>query len=139
MSGIDLLFRGYWREVNKNGVPAESGIYCVYTCTYDPAAETVSLKKLLYIGESENAHDRLSRHERLNDWQRYLAPGQTLCYSFAAVNGQDRLRAEAAMINHHKPPCNSEYKGYFPYGTTLINTSGRNALLSSEFTVYLSF
>jgi hypothetical protein len=30
---ITLAFDGYWREPKMSSLPAEAGIYCVYTCT----------------------------------------------------------------------------------------------------------
>ena len=136
MKTISLNFDGYWREINKGGVPAESGVYCVYACTYNQNEGTVSLRELMYVGESENVRERLANHERLSDWKKRLKSGETLCYSVALVSGNDRNRAEAAVIFHHKPPCNTEYKYSFPYETTVIQTSGKNALLDSFFTVY---
>ena len=134
MKTIALDFRGYWREVNKEFVPSESGIYTVYACTYNQQEKTVSIRKLLYIGESEDVCERLQNHERLIDWKRFLRPNETLCYSVATIGAADRVRAEAALIYHHKPPCNTEYIHSFPYERTRITTSGRNALLSSDFT-----
>ena len=37
-----LEFDGYWRDENKGGVPAESGVYCVYACTWSSEAKTVA-------------------------------------------------------------------------------------------------
>ena len=59
MKKITLDFDGYWREANKDSIPRQSGIYCVYTCTYNATEHTVSIKKMLYIGESTNVHDRI--------------------------------------------------------------------------------
>jgi hypothetical protein len=39
------------------------------------------------------------------------------------------------MINHHKPRCNVEYVNDFPFETTTITTSGKNALMTPTFTV----
>ena len=136
MKTISLAFEGYWLESNKSGVPAQSGIYCVYACTYNQNKDTVTLRELVYVGESENVRNRLANHERLPDWKKRLKAGETLCYSAAAVSGSDRNRAEAAVIFHHKPPCNTEYKYSFPFEFTMIQTSGRNAMLDSSFTVY---
>jgi excinuclease UvrABC nuclease subunit len=132
-----LNFDGYWREVHKDGLPAQSGIYAVYAATYDAIANTVSLRRLLYIGEADNVRSRVATHERRPDWQRKLSPGEILCYSAALISPTaDRQRAEAAMINHHKPPCNVEYVNEFPFETTGITTSGKNALMTVAFTVY---
>ncbi len=135
MKIISLTFDGYWREVNKGSVSANSGIYGVYACTYNQNEKTVSLRELMYIGESENVRDRLAEHERLPNWKKRLKSGETLCYSFAPVGSDDRNRAEAAVIYHHKPPCNEEYKYSFPFPDTTINTSGKNCFLDSSFTV----
>ena len=94
MDTINLEFEGYWREVNKGGVPAKSGIYCVYRATYNQSAGTVSLKELIYIGESENAKDRIQGLEKEREWKKHLKYGEILCFSFAPISS--RFRAAAA-------------------------------------------
>lgn len=136
MKTILLAFDGYWREVNKGGIPAESGIYGVYACTYNKDQDTVSLRELVYVGESSNVNSRIGNHERLADWKKRLRLGETLCYSFAKVGEDDRIRAEAAVIFHHKPPCNVEYKYSFPFADTTVKASGRHAKIDATFTVY---
>ena len=42
-----LQFKGYRRERNKGGIPAESGIYCVYVSTYNSRKKTITLNKLV--------------------------------------------------------------------------------------------
>ena len=136
MKTISLEFDGYWREVNKDGIPAESGIYGVYACTYNREQNTVSLRELVYVGESSDVNARIGNHEKLSDWKKRLRNGETLCYSFASIGADDRLRAEAAVIFHHKPPCNTEYKYSFPFMATTIKTAGKNAGIAPVFTVY---
>lgn len=46
---ISPNFNVYWREVNKGGVPAKSGVYLVYVCRYNEPQKTVTLNKLIYI------------------------------------------------------------------------------------------
>ena len=99
MKTIVLSFKGYWREVKKSAVPEVSGVYCVYAATYHGETETVSLRELLYVGESSDVRDRLANHERLKDWKRRLKAGETLCYAVATVNSSDRERAEAAVTS----------------------------------------
>jgi len=48
---FSIEFDGYWRERNKGGIPKESGVYCVYSCVHNVSEKTVSIKKLIYIGE----------------------------------------------------------------------------------------
>lgn len=132
-----LFFEGYWRAINASGLPAKSGIYCVYAGTHNIQMDTVWLRKLIYIGEAANVRNRVITHDRWQDWERELESGEVLCFSSALIAPQsDRQRAEAAMIYQHKPPCNVEYVQSFPYEQTTITTSGRNALLSAFFTVY---
>ena len=81
-------------------------------------------------------HDRVDGHEKWDEWEDKLSWGQILCFSAALITlSGGRERAEAAMIYKHKPPCNEEYVNSFPYYETTVKTSGKNALLSSNFTV----
>jgi hypothetical protein len=132
-----LNFDGYWREPNVGGMPSVSGIYGVYACTYNSYGQTVSLERLLYIGEAANVHDRIADHEKWVEWRRQLRSGQVLCLNAALISGQsDRCRAEAAMIFAHKPPCNTECRDSFPFDATGISTTGCNALMKPFHTAY---
>lgn len=131
-----LEFNGYWREANISGLPAKSGIYDVYACTYNAREGTVSLSRLLYIGEAADVQGRITNHDRWTDWKRQLKQGEELCFNAALISPEaDRQRAEAAMIFKHKPTCNTEYTDNFPFDTTTITTSGKNALMHASFTV----
>ena len=132
---FELDFGGYWREPSVGGLPAKSGIYCVYSCIYNQADNTVSKQKLLYIGESGNVQNRVKGHPMKDTWKRRLRSGEVLCFNAANIDAASRERAEAAMIYHHKPVCNTEYKNSFPFDKTSVTTSGRNATLSAKFTV----
>ena len=130
-----LDFQGYWLERNGRDVPAASGVYCVYACTYSGTTDKVSLRLLIYIGESGDVRGRILNHEKLSDWRAHLRGGEELCFSFASVGSTDRERVEAALIFHHKPVENIEFKNSFPFDTTNITTSGLNALLAQSFSV----
>jgi len=111
-----LNFDGYWWVPNISGLPAGSGINCVYVCMHNVQEKTVSIRKLLYVGEAASVKERVSGHERWQDWGRELLRGEGLSLSAALIASEsDRQRAEAAMIHHHKPPCNVEYVDSFPY------------------------
>lgn len=131
-----INYQGYWREANVSGIPTKSGVYTVYTCSYDSTAKTVGLNKIVYIGESGNVNQRIASHEKWSRWKKHLRQGEQICISFASINSSDRVRVEAALIFQHQPPENSEYIGSFPFPQTSVNTSGENALLKSSFTVY---
>ena len=106
-----LAFDGYWREPNISGLPDKSGIYGVYACTYDTNAGTVSISRLLYIGEAADVRQRLAGHEGWSTWKRQLKTGEVLCVNAALISPEGaRQRAEAAMIFKHKPPCNRGHR-----------------------------
>ncbi len=132
---FEVEFEGYWREPNMSKIPAKSGVYCVYECTYNESEKTVSIHKLIYIGEAEDANDRIKNHEKWDDWEKHVKEGNQLCFSFGYVESSNRDRVEAALIFEHKPPENSEYTDSFPFDKTTISLSGRIALLHANFTV----
>jgi excinuclease UvrABC nuclease subunit len=131
-----LEFDGYWLEAGLGNLPAKSGIYGVYRCTYDKVQNTVSLRELIYLGEAANVRDRVSGHDKWSAWRGQLKSGEVLCFNAALIAGEsDRQRSEAAMIFKHKPRCNTTYVDAFPFDTTTVSTSGKNALMQSSFTV----
>ena len=133
---FNLDFEGYWRDINKAGLPTYSGNYVVYEATFNKDKETVSLHRIIYIGEAANVQSRISNHEKRNEWIKEIGIGKTLCYSTCHVESSYRERAEAALIFKHKPKLNTEYENNFPFDTTTIQTKGQNALLESKFTIY---
>jgi predicted GIY-YIG superfamily endonuclease len=135
VKSFTVEFEGYWRGSNVSGIPSKSGVYCVYVCTHNRLKGTVTLHQLVYIGESSDVNNRIIGHEKLEDWKKYIKQDQQLCFTFGYVESTYRERVEAALINEHKPPVNTEYKYSFPYDTTTIKTCGRNAKLKSELTV----
>lgn len=132
---IAIEFEGYWRDENKGGIPARSGVYAVYECTHTVSTKTVTIHKLIYIGESGNVNDRVANHEKYRDWLQHVRRGNELCFSFGGVVVADRDRTEAALIFKHKPPENDEYKNLFPFDKTTMSLSGKIALLGTHFTV----
>ena len=131
-----LNFGGYWRVLALTRLPTAAGIYGVYACTYNALTDRVSLHRLLYVGEAANVRNRVAGHEQWTVWTSYLLPAEELCFNGAMIAPVGaRHRAEAAMIHHHKPPCNSEYVNSFPFDATTTFTSGRRDLLTPVFTV----
>lgn len=63
---------GYWRDINKGGLPSYSGVYFVYTATYNKNNDTVTLNRLIYIGTADNVNSRIAGHEKDANWRRYL-------------------------------------------------------------------
>lgn len=129
---FNLEINGYY--LNAVDLHSRSGIYLVYRCVHNSSASTVSLKELLYVGESADVSTRVLNHERRLDWLRQVGPGEMLCFSTIEVPGVDRLRVEASLIYKHKPKLNSEYKNDFPFDETALVLNGACALLNTNFT-----
>lgn len=135
---MTLEFEGYYLEEDWNEIPESSGVYCIYACTYNRKSDRVSIRDVLYIGESDTMKSRISENpkKRRDVWSRELDSGEVFCASYSVIGDLYRERAEAALIYMHKPKCNKEYKNSFPFDTTIILTTGRNSQLNREFSVY---
>lgn len=133
---FEQTFEGYWREINKHSLPTYSGVYIVQSCTHNKEKGIVDLKKLIYIGKADsNIKDRVQNHEKLEDWKKYLKPGEQLCYSCTELSSLYNERVEAALINKNQPIVNVEYKNSFPFDKTHVNSSGRYSTLIEKITV----
>lgn len=132
---ISLTFDGYWLEPNISSIPDKSGIYVVYECSYNAQSKTVSLKKVIYIGEAGDVNDRIENHENWPEWRDECGNNNQICFTFAPVKSPDRERGEAALIYKHKPPVNEEYVNSFPFDETTMKLSGKTILLNTNFTV----
>ena len=137
-NNYNLNFSGYWIDSSLESIPNQSGVYCVYTCTYNPLSNQVNLKKLIYIGEAQNVNSRIANHEKWQTWNRQTSYGERICVSVAETNF-DRDRIEAALIHFHKPPLNTEYQNTFPFPDTTVGTSGTNAFLENNFSVSANY
>lgn len=130
-----LNFQGYWRHVNSSFIPNIAGIYCVYTCINSVYNNSLLLRKLVYIGQSEYTQSRIISHEKYNDWKREINihNNEELCFSIAPVTPtryiNDRELFESALVNLHKPICNDLLPG-FPQGIKIrLFTTGSNYFL----------
>lgn len=120
---LSLMFVGYFRDLDKDDLPKKSGVYMVYAGK--PVSDKiVSLRKLFYIGESSNIHDRIVEHNRDKDWKDGLKEGELLYYAYALAPKDERLLEEAALIYYYKPPYNTEYVDNYPFERVELNLSG---------------
>lgn len=110
----------------ENCFPDTSGIYCFYTCSYNWLENRYKVKKLIYIGESENLIERLKNHEKIDECKKTLSREEQLCFSYAEVSTEDRKRAEAALVYTLEPQFNDQLKNEFKYPDTEIHVSGKH-------------
>lgn len=106
-------------------MPSCSGVYFVYACTFNAIANTVLLRRLLYIGQASNINFRLVYHDKRPDWQRYLLSGETLCYACAQVDGRSLDLVEAAFVYKFKPVANDLLKNAYLHTPSQFEVSGQ--------------
>lgn len=129
MEKYNLTFKGYRRDVNKGGLPTYGGIYMVYCCTYNKESKTVTLNKLIYIGQAINIHDRINNHDKYEDFKKQLGKGQQLCYAYSSVSPKEMDVVENALIFMQKPELNDNLKDSFNYSDSQFSIEGACALL----------
>jgi hypothetical protein len=76
MKQYNVIFDGYWREVNKKYIPEFSGVYIIYRCSYVSPQNVVDLIDVLYIGQADNLRRRLTEHlknlDSIRDDETYM-------------------------------------------------------------------
>lgn len=129
MNEYSLNFRGYWIDAHTSGIPKVSGVYLVYRCTYD--AEGVTLKELLYIGQSADLNECVNNYEQKETFLRECRDGETICYSVAEVSQADLDVVENALIFAQKPRLNTRLKDSFEHDIPVsLNLEGRCKLMN---------
>ena len=129
MSEYNLNFRGYWIDAHSSAIPSVSGVYLVYRCTYD--AEGVTLKELLYIGQSTDLNARINDHEKKEIFLHECEEGETIYYSVAEVPQNDLDVVENALIFAQKQRLNTQLKDHFEHDIPVsLKLEGRCKLLN---------
>ena len=119
-----LNFQGYWRHVNRGGLPAISGVYVVYRCRYNQTTDKVSLIEIIYIGQAENIKERLQEHDKFQSFQNELGNGEELCYTCAQVEVNALDLVENALIVAQKPRLNVQQVNTYNHQPAHIKIDG---------------
>lgn len=131
MKKYNINFNGYWIEKKTSGIPTTSGIYLVYRCVY--AEGSVKLKEILYIGQSQNLHDRINNHDKKDLFKQECKEGETVCYSIAEMSSGDLDIVENALIFAQKPRLNNDCKDHFKFDVPVsFIVEGRCKLLKFQ-------
>ena len=124
-----MNFIGYWRDENKAYLPSISGVYLVYRCVHNTERNTVSLKEIIYIGQSYNIKNEFSSHAKADEFKAKLSNGEELCYSCAFVEKADLDIVENALIFAQQPPLNEDLKNNYNHDTASFALTGRCKLM----------
>lgn len=117
------------------GIHGYSGLYFVYKGRFNEGNNTISLIKLLYVGESEQVRDSIVRHLTTADWRQFLVRDEELCFSVAEMSVAGRKTVRAALIRELKPVANQVAKeGVEETGFEVLIT-GHNRLLPDRLIV----
>lgn len=135
LSTININIEGYWREKHRTGITSLPGIFFVYESKHNPATDTISLFRVIYVGEADNVRERINAHPLYSSWKNFVHDGNELSFATAYVDGKKRTQAKAGFIFHLKPLANTNYKDVFPFEKTVITVSGKTNLISTSFEI----
>lgn len=131
-----LTFKGFWREINKAGIPNEAGIYMVYRAVYNAFQDTIDPKEIIYIGQAGKGEERVGDHDKLPQFKKYLKDGEELCYAFAKVDKEDLDIVENALVFMQKPQENDYLKDSYNHEEASFQVNGDTACLKmTEFSI----
>ncbi|MCF0220111.1 MAG: GIY-YIG nuclease family protein [Muribaculaceae bacterium] len=110
MKTYNIEFQGYWRDANKDGIPSESGVYLVYRSRYNNETNTIGLIEIIYIGQSNDVHDRIVNHDQRKSFEETLKAGEELAFAIAPILEEELDIVEQSLIFAQKPELNDLYK-----------------------------
>ncbi len=129
MDTYKVDFQGYWRDINKKGIPSYSGIYIVYRSVYNEDKNVVGLKEIIYIGQAKDVCARIATHDKRQEFENYITAPEELCYACTEVKEPDLDIVEKALIFAQKPELNEQYKDKYNGESAIFQVNGSCALL----------
>ena len=137
---VTLQWKGPYDDVAD--VTGRAGIYMIIAGkkTLDDKWD-ISTYKLLDIGQTGEAAERLASHDREKCWKRNKPIGSTVLAKFAAMPSKDydetdRRIVECCLRASHRPlPCGTECnQGYNRVDSVNIKNTGRYKPLRERYT-----
>lgn len=132
-----ITIQGYYKDETRVLFPQSAGIYFVYRGVLNTVSQPHSaiLNELIYIGETDNLHNRHNEHDRRQDFFNTLNYGEQLfyCYAKTSFSEEDRKRVEATLIHELQPALNVQNQALFNYDKTTVNVLGdRHAFIPQQ-------
>lgn len=134
MTKFELNHEGYYRDCNRGNLPAVAGIYIVYRCIPNKTNNTIDIKEILYIGETENMRKRHngtagkpSKHEHYDDFVKEAGGEENICYGWIPLpkySEEERKWIQDALIHMQQPPVNDASKQHYNHPAAEIRIYG---------------
>lgn len=122
---------GYILYRNKHDLHQCQGIYIVYKCDYNTQNDSVDIKDILYIGQTDNIFERHNNpqkpHEHNDDFVREAGGKEHICFGeilLPDIREDDLETIEAALIHIQKPPVNTDNKSHYTKSASDITMTG---------------
>ena len=118
MKRFNLNFDGYYSDSNRVGLPNKSGIYLVFTGKPLPSNK-VDLGSLIYIGKAIDLRERLTTHDKYEEFLAKCNEGDILFYSYTLVNATDLDVVENALVFNTKLELNEKLKYHYNHSDSV--------------------
>ncbi len=122
-------FEGYTLDRYGNTLPTDSGVYMMYRCIPDPAARTVELVELFYIGKATDLKQEIMNHKRRAEFLAQAKLGEEICYSYAFVSRVQYDVVENGLVYMQKPRLNNNLRWNYNHQDAEFHFSGTCDLL----------
>jgi len=137
---VTLEWKGPYEDAAD--VTGRAGIYMIIAGEKASDGKwDISTYRLLDIGQSGEAADRLASHDREECWERNKPAGSTFLFKFAVMPSKDydetdRRIAECCLRASHRPlPCGTECnQGYTRDDSVSIANTGQYKPLRERYT-----
>lgn len=96
---FELNLDGFFQEYKEASLPNQSGIYFVFGGCATTEGKC-RIQHLIYIGESRDIADRLSKHEKKPEFKDTLGDNEILYYAYTLVPTRERELCEKGLIRH---------------------------------------
>ncbi len=123
----ELEFVRFYEEEEISNIGKGYDIYRIHAGK-KKGSGSLSSNRVLYIGQSKNAQERLDNHDMRSEWKKHLKEDEIILVSVAKivprsgtrVTKEERERVEAALIYKIKPELNESKTENFLYKKTII-------------------
>lgn len=127
--------QGYYRDISKTQFPNIPAIFFIYKGSFNVEERTCYLKRLLFVGETDDLQEVASHVESDNNLAADLQSDEALFYTFSTEfeDKSVRKRLVDALIYELRPPHNRvDPSAPRPAKTTIIVSGNKHAFIPAR-------